>query len=149
MTVKPALDDPYFEMENAVQWFGRHYTKVRPDQLMSLCALEPPPGYADLQVQRVGFGKTDMTSAEWHHFRLTSPKGAPALAVVLETRKDMVLSPNISPFAAVPMSVFPVTWRVWLYQYQQGRGWVCLDPSDDSHEVVRRLRGKMILEALR
>lgn len=148
MTVKPALDEPYFEMENAVRWFSRHYTKVRPDQLMSLCALEPPPGYADLQEQELA--KSRWNKPQWHHFRLTPSKGAPALAVVLETRKDMVLSPlNISPFAAVPMSLFPVTWRVWLYQYQQGRGWVCLDPSDDSHEVVRRLRGKMILEALR
>jgi len=146
VTVQPAIDDPYFEMEGAYRWFAKRYTKVDPADLMSLSALDPPPGYADLQEERFRKpGKeTTRQSAEWHHFRVYRENASPTLVVVLGMR-------------AHPMQIVGTAWnlpghtkwRVWLYEHRQGRGWVCLDPRDESHEVVRKLRAQMVLEALK
>lgn len=158
MTVQPAFDEPFFEMADAYRWFNKRYTLVVPADLMFLCGLDPPPGYADLQEARLKKPSKDVAwqSAEWHHFRMHRDGGPPTLVVVLGMRSRISLPQPIARdgdayIHASGMWAMPpaVTWRVWLYEHCQGRGWVCLDPRDDTHEVVRTLRSRMILEALR
>jgi len=156
VTVQPAIDDSYFEMDDAYRWFAKRYTKVDPADLMSLSALDPPPGYADLQEERLRKHSKNLISryadtVEWHHFRIYRDSGPPTLAVVLGMRSRTLIAQGeqASPFESMWVLPLPVTWRVWLYEHRQGRGWVCLDPRDESHEVVRRLRAQMVLEALR
>jgi len=150
MTIQPAIDEPFFEMEDAYRWFSRRHTRIEIADLMSLSALDPPPGYADIQAQRMGAGKTDIERLEWYHFRISRLKAAPTLAVVMGLYKMVqIASGGKDSIGAMWTLPPPKTWRVWLYEHRQGQGWVCLDPADESHEVVRRLRAEMVLEALR
>jgi len=163
MTGQPAIDDAFFEMRDAVHWFTKHYVRIEPADLMSLSALDPPPGYAQVQEERVISGSKNKhwKIPQWHHFRMYRDGGPPTLAVVLGMRPRVLtprgeqdwMVPNVSEvidiMSAIQLIGDPVTWRVWLYEHRQGQGWVCLDPGDESHEAVRRLRAEMVLEALR
>lgn len=88
MTSQPALGDPFFEMGDAVHWFTKHYARVEPKDLMSLSALDPPPGYAQVQEERArrqGGKSKHWEIPEWHHFRVYRD-GGPRQAVAARAR---------------------------------------------------------------
>ncbi len=147
MTVQPTVDEPYFEMEDAYRWFAKRYTKIDPADLMSLCALDPPPGYADAQEAWAKKGGWDVPG--WSHFRIYRERAAPTLAVILTVRSYVDVADDSLIVSRMIEPNLVTRNRIWLYEHRQGRGWVCLDPRDESHEVVRKLWAQMVLEALK
>jgi hypothetical protein len=149
VTVQPAIDEPFFEMENAYNWFSAHCAKTSPADLIYPGCLSAPPGYSDLQESRLkadkGVGVFDNSSVAWHHFLIPLGRQWPdfVLAVLLGMR-----SPVLLPYAVDQWSELPLVWRVWLYEHYQDRGWVCLDPRDESCETVRQVRAWLLMEAL-
>jgi hypothetical protein len=122
MTVQPAIGDPFFEMEDARRWFAKRYAKVDPADLMSLSALDPPPGYADLQEQMLRkSGKGSYWVVFWwHHFRMYRDGGPPTLAVICESRRGPKQILNAD--GTTVWADYQTTWRVWLYEHRQGLG---------------------------
>jgi len=155
VTVQPAPGEPYFEMEDAYRWFRGRWKEIAQADLLPLSALDAPPGYAELQeqviMQRDRIGKRHLTRPVWRHFRIHRPCGPVMLAVLLGRYSELAAIPNKTAGGVLSAFLVPPCgkWRIWLYEHRQGRGWVCLDPADESHEVVRRLRAEMVLEALR
>jgi hypothetical protein len=160
VTIQPTLNEPFFEMENAYNWFNKRHSLVVPMDLMNLVTLDPPPGYAGLQEERIkGSSRSRVWQrrehhgwqrAAWYHFRIHRERAAYTLAVILRLRLRRGYETVGGDSGHIQLLADEQTIdRVWLYEHRQGQGWVCLDPADDSHEVVQRLRGEMIMEALK
>lgn len=157
MTVQPALDEPYFEMEGAEGWFAMLCQRTRPGVLVFPGGLPAPPGYSDLAEGRLKMDKGvkpfDSASVAWHHFLFPMGRQWPdcVLAVLLGLRSRVLMAGGRGAKSTVTSiwADISIAWRVWLYEHRQGQGWVCLDPRDDSHEAVRWLREQMMMEALK